>query len=470
MNKSILIVICDFLILSMLALARFDKAAPPDPNAHVTSAAPIAAAAQSDVVDSLRDSLRGEEQARAELVVNLEDRARALANEKSRAEALEQEKSRLQGEAERLERLSRELEQQRSALAGQYQMSQEERDRLRDEMVAAQARERLMQQQLESARSDLAQARGNIAVLQEARGRAERENAVLSTRLESASQNQQRMESEMGTLREEKNAVSRSAAELAHSVGTLAQVQEEQSAALRTEIRATTHLSLNEVFDLFRRSRAAVRSSVRVKTLIADADASFERYAVCAKDSGGRLLALCETGGTALRPAALGNVRSLSATLRFPGKSFEADKALFLASDPRVILFPVPDSLANDPAVRPFALEDNPLRFPTAVVVTANGEKYGEAPIRVIPGTNRYVDVETSLANVLFGSFSPDEGDLVFSLNGRLIGFMVSSGRAIVLKDLATDGELPLGAAYDASRASFLSTRFSLSAEGAGLK
>ncbi|HNX05763.1 MAG TPA: hypothetical protein PKI32_09690, partial [Opitutales bacterium] len=164
--------------------------------------------------------------------------------------------------------------------------------------------------------------------------------------------------------------------------------------------------------------------------------------------------ALCETGRTSLRPSSLASIRAVTASLLIPGsKSFEAEKAGFLRADPRIALFPVPASFANDPSVRPFETEDNPLRFPTAVVVTSGGEEYGEAPIRVMSGTSRYVEVQNSLANVLFGSFSPSEGDLVFSMNGKLIGFMVSSGRALVLKEVASGGEIGLGAAFDPARA-----------------
>jgi hypothetical protein len=465
MNHSLLIVICDFLLLSMLALARFDKAAPLDPNARAAMATPVSQAVQSDVVDSLRDSLKGEEAARVELSKSLEERAKVLEAERSRSETLEEEKNRLQGEADRLERLSGELEEKRSSLAGQYQLSQQERDRLRDEVVAAQARERLMQQQMEATQNELLTARGNIATLQEEKARVERESAVLATRLEGAAQSQQKLEGEMATLREEKNAASRSAETLARNVGELAEVHQATGEAIRKEIRDTTHLSINEVFTLFRKSRAVVRASIRTKILLGEVDASFEKYAVFAKDAQGGVYAMAEVGHTALKRQSLSSLRAASATMLLPGmKSFEAESVLFLSSDSRVALFPVPAPLAGDAAVRPFEIEENPLRFPTAVVVTTGGEKYGEAPIRVIPGNGSYVEVQTSFANVLFGSFVPSEGDLVFSLNGKLIGFMVASDRAVVLKKVTGGGRLPLGGAFDAGRAAALGAAL---AEGA---
>jgi len=440
MNRSLLIVICDFLLLSMLAMARFDKQTPPEPNtAVVEKAAPMSEVAGPDIVSSLQDSLQSEADAKAGLAQLLETRARELDEQRARTEALEQETSRLQGEEERLERLRLQLET--------------ERDKLREEGIAALAREKLIQEQLARRENELRSARENVAALQNEKGIAERDKAVLAERLEGAVAERRRLEGEVTTLRVEKQEAHAEAAKLATHVGDLAQAQQKSTQAISEKIRQVTPLSLNEVFDNFRKNRAALRFSTREALLIGEGEGSYERYTVLVKDSAGRVFSLCETANTPLRLGALSRLRAISASMALPGgKTHPVGKASFLRADPRIVAFPTDAATIATAKAQPFALEDAPLRFPTAVVVTAGGERYGEAPIRVIPGTARYIEVQTSLANVLFGSFVPSEGDLVFSENGNLIGFMVSSGRAICLSDLSQAASIDLGDAFSAAR------------------
>jgi predicted nucleic acid-binding Zn-ribbon protein len=440
MNRSLLIVICDFLLLSMLALARFDKTPEPAQNVAVQKIAPITELAGQDIVGSLKETLKSEADAKASMAQLLDERAKELARQRERTEQLEQETSRLQGEEERLERLRLQLEA--------------ERDKLREETIAAQAREKLVQDQLARREAELKAAQDNVNALQNEKGLAERDKAVLAERLDSAVSERRRLEGEVSTLREEKQAAHAEAAKLAANVGELAQAQHQTTEAISKKIRQVTPLSLNEVFDNFRKNRASIRFTTREAVLIGETDATYERYSVLVRDAGNKVYALCETAGTPLRLATLNRLRAVEGTLTLTGgRTTPAKSANFLRTDPRIVAFPMDEADLATIKAQPFALEDTPLRFPTAVVITAGGERYGEAPIRVVPGTSRYIEVQTSIANMLFGSFVPAEGDLVFSENGNLIGFMVSSGHAICLSDLAQTTSLDLGDAFTTAKA-----------------
>jgi hypothetical protein len=451
MNRSLLIVLCNFVLLCMLALVRFEKAAPGSLPAHASLAAPIAEVSRADIVDSLKESLKDEQDTKADLARMLDARAAELDRERTRTEALEQEKSRLQGEQERLERLRKELEADRASLAGQVQMSTAERDRLRDQIAAAEAREKLIVEQLAARDEELKKAKSDIATLQDEKSAAERDNALLAGRLEGAQEVRTRLEAEVNSLRADKITASAQTAKLAENVGQLAQAQKDAGAAISKEIQQSAPLSLNEIFDSFRRNRAVLHFATVESALIGESDAAYERYTVLACRPNGHVAALCESAATPLKLSVISSLRSIKAEMVVPGKkAFPIVSAGFLRADPRIVAFPAQEAAR---VLDCFQIEDNPLRFATAVVVTAGGERYGEAPIRVMPGTSRYIEVQTIVANKLFGSFAPTEGDIVFSLRGRLIGFMVSSGRAICLSDLSEATTLNFGSAFDAQQA-----------------
>ena len=424
MNRSLPIVLCNFMLVSMLAVTHFEKSAAPGEE-RARPATPIVDVAKGDIVDSLKASLKNEEATKAELAHMLDARAADLDRERTRTEALEQEKSRLQGEQERLERLRKQLEDERASLAGQVQMSQTERDKLRDDIAAAQAREKLIVEQLAQSQKDLKQAQADNAALQERVNVAERDKAVLAERLEGAQAVRLSLESEIATLRGDREAASAQAAKLAENVGQLAQAQKDSQNTIAQQIRQAAPLSINEIYDSFRHNRAALRFTARETVLIGDGEDACERYTVLVRRANGHVLALCESAGTPLRLSVLGGLHSITAEMIVQGqKSYPVARVGFMRVDPRIVAFPADGATAaGAPCVQ---LEDSPLRFSTAVVVTADGDRYGEAPIRIMPGTSRYIEVLTSMSNKLFSSFAPSEGDLVFSLRGNLIGFMVS--------------------------------------------
>lgn len=475
MNKSLLIVICDFLLLSMLALARFDRTPPEPPKAE----APVTMQqnAAPDLVDTLKASLENEAQQREQMAKQLEARAEDLQNEQSHTQELEQEKSRLEGEQLRLQRLREQLEAQRAELKEQVQQEQEklketqtahqqqlaqtqkEREKMLADIATAQERQRLLQEQLTNRESALEQARSDMRSLEQQKNEVERDRAVLSTRLESAQVAQQRLEGEISTLRTEKDAAHKTAARLAENVGELAQAQHDTQETLKEEIRQVTPLSINTLYDRFRQNRGVLRLNAVESGLLGDNQARMERYTVFVKDASGNVYAIAENTSTPVGPSRLSDLRSLNAELLLPGNRIEAiGQVRYLQADPSIILLPINPATLQEAGIEPYIVEDTPFRFANAVIVTAGGEKYGEVPIRVNPLSKRYIDVENSIANRLFGSFSPTAGDLVFSQNGNLIGLMVGRGRAILLGNLFAGLSLNLGDGFDPQEAKAAAT------------
>ncbi|NBR97538.1 MAG: hypothetical protein EBT48_08045, partial [Verrucomicrobia bacterium] len=91
MNKTLLLILCDFLLLNLLALTRWDKnELPPNP----TPLASSPTSAREDVVDALRLTLEEEKANREKLAQDLattrdESRARATVLDQARARTTE---------------------------------------------------------------------------------------------------------------------------------------------------------------------------------------------------------------------------------------------------------------------------------------------------------------------------------------------------------------------------------------------
>ncbi|MFM8653852.1 MAG: hypothetical protein ACKODZ_03845, partial [Verrucomicrobiota bacterium] len=96
MNKTLLLILCDFLLLNLLALTRWDKTEAPPP----TPVAGRTASAQDDVVAALRLTLEEEKSNREKLARDL---ATTQDESRSRAAVLDQARTRTTELSERLQ-------------------------------------------------------------------------------------------------------------------------------------------------------------------------------------------------------------------------------------------------------------------------------------------------------------------------------------------------------------------------------
>ena len=89
MNKTLLLILCDFLLLNLLALTRWEKAEPPRPKRPpVPELAANAVTKEQDLVETMRQSLSDEKAVRDELAQKLSAADLALAaREQSLAQA-----------------------------------------------------------------------------------------------------------------------------------------------------------------------------------------------------------------------------------------------------------------------------------------------------------------------------------------------------------------------------------------------
>ena len=150
MNKTLLLVLCDFLLLNLLALTRWDKnELPPVP-------APLASqptSAKDDVVSALRLSLEEERTNREKLARDL---ATTRDESKTRATILDQARARTAELSERLQK----TEQESLRLA---QQSGIESERSRASLETAQAEAAALRQAQEKLRTEAESLRSQLA-------------------------------------------------------------------------------------------------------------------------------------------------------------------------------------------------------------------------------------------------------------------------------------------------------------------
>ena len=127
----------------------------------------------------------------------------------------------------------------------------------------------------------------------------------------------------------------------------------------------------------------------------------------------------------------------------------------FLKSDPRIIIAPIgpPDSVpVKALGVKPFKLPDhkkNPraaFKYPKAFLMKKNGQNFGEVVFQRDLKNPDYVKMDKSFIRSTFmGEFNPTRGDLVFSQTGELLGIMANSQYCHLIKSVDPVGAVVFG-------------------------
>ena len=122
---------------------------------------------------------------------------------------------------------------------------------------------------------------------------------------------------------------------------------------------------------------------------------------------------------------------------REDGKTQSLHHIRFLKSDPRIIIAPVgpPDSAqVKALGVKPYKLAVRPFKFPKAFIMKKDGRKFGEVIFQMDPKNRDYVKLEKGFIRSIMGEFTPSQGDLVFSQTGELLGIMANSKYCHIIK------------------------------------
>jgi len=436
MNKTLLLIMCDFLLLNLLALTRWEKAEPS--HTQLESAAPRssanAPAINADMVELMRVSLEDEKATREALAGQLSSTQGTLSEKEKNLAALQQQKGQLEGALSATQTSARELEKRYSAAAQDAFLSKEQLAKLQRELEERRAEAERQQAELSRMERQNAEARQRIENLNVAVRVAEQEKQLISQNLTEAKQQVEVERLERAKVQEQTTQLTQGVTQLATKSGELSQ-----------EIRENRPINTNVIFSEFLANRVQSSLTARRPGLFSPTVKDKDTQTVLVSD-GNRVYALMHISDT---PFTLGEVPTdydqVSGRLTRGTFSAPITELQFLRLDPRVIVVPIDASLASLMGAKVYQLAKEPFKFPEAVLVRADDGRYGDTPFRIDQSNSNYVKLDNRITTRLFGEIAPKRGDLVFSKTGDLIGIMVNSDYCAVLGNFGAAFTLKTG-------------------------
>jgi hypothetical protein len=429
MNRSILIVICDFLLLSLLTFSTdinrmADENTQPPTKVVVASNTPVNAGADLAAVMQ-----------------------RALQDERASREQLQQQLAQIRGATTQQQTQLGERDQENRRLQQQFAASQTNIENLGSQLQAVSTQAQMSEQQLKLAKAETHHDAQLIAALHQQLESLALSNLLVQTEKQrlgnqlQLAEVEQRDATERATmLQQEVQAAHAENTELAKGFQTLAT----NSSQLRQEIQANTALAPNTIFSKFVSNRVeagiiADRSSWYGE----DVSKSKSAETVLVTD-GTNIFALCHVQDTPLTLWDPGtDWDKFTGTITWQSEKVPIHSLWFDGQDPRVVLIPVSQADAARLGCKPFHISSDPYRFQDAVLVGADEGYYGECNFQIDLDTSHYLRLDRSLLKGLFGKFNPSRGDLVFSRTGDLLGIMVNNTYCLTIRNFVAAATIP---------------------------
>ncbi|MGO8837075.1 MAG: hypothetical protein ACLQAH_01030 [Limisphaerales bacterium] len=422
MNRSILIVICDFLLLSLLTFSTdLSKMVGEDEGATATAkvdAVPKSDPSGKDLAAVMKQALTEEQKNREQLQAELA-KAREVARQQQ----------------QQYEQQAQQLQQQQSNLQQQYAAAQASIRDLNQKLQNSSTETSMTKEQLAAKEAEIKKQKDLAAAQQQ-------QLAQLNNQLHAADMEKRIATGQVALMQQQVEAERAQNVRLAESVKTLAT----NSGALTQEIRENRALAPNTIFDEFVKNQVQT-SVVASRTGLFGADLSKTKTGktVLATD-GRRIFALCHVLDTPLTLWDPGtDWQGLIGTLTYSQTQVPIHSICFHIQDPRVVFMPVTKAEADQLGCKVYPIASEPYKFQDAVVIGAQGDYYGQCSFQIDLNTPEYVKLDRNLLKGLFGKFNPSRGDLVFSRGGELLGVMANNTYCLMLNDLREAGSLQFG-------------------------
>jgi uncharacterized coiled-coil DUF342 family protein len=432
MNRTLLLILCDFLLLTLLALTDWQKAAPtpaaPKPPAAAVAPGSGAATKDDDIVSVMKLSLEDERTQREQLSQQLQTTQTTLGE---REKALSDTASALSETRTKADTLAR----QYTAAAADASMTKEQLAQLQRDLERRQAEAERQAKELAALEKAQAEARAKIEDLSVSVRVAEVEKQQLRAATET-------LKTQVEAERAERIKVQQTTTELAQGVGQLA----DSSNALTKEIRENRPINVNVLFNEFLANRVQIALTGTRPFLFRTLTENRETRTVFVTD-GRDTYALLHINDTpfAMLSDANWNWNTLTAEFRKDGYRSAVDRLTFLAVDPRVAVLPVSPEQQAALGVKAYPVALEPFKFTEALIIANGGTGYGEIPFKLDPTHPSYVRMDNRLVRRLFGDFSPSRGDLVLSKTGELLGIMVNNEYCALVNNFLTSQVIRTG-------------------------
>ena len=436
MNRSILIVICDFLLLSLLTFSTdINRMADENtqPPTKVVVATNSAVTAGADLAAVMQRALEEERNVQQQLQQQLAQIRSAATQQQSQLGEREQENQRLQHQFAAAQTNVENLSRQLQTTTAQAQQSQQQSQEWQQKLAETQAEARRQ--------AELAAAlRQQFDLLNQSNQLALTEKQRLGNQLQLAEAEQRAANARASLLQQEVQATHAENARLAEGFQTLAT----NSSQLTQEISENRALAPNTIFSDFVSNRVAtVILAARTGWLGTDLSQDKTTETILVTD-GTNYFALCHVQDTPLKLWDPGtDWDKLTGKLTWHTAQVPIHSLAFHQQDPRVVMIPVTPAEARQLGCKVYRLSSDPYKFQDAVLVGADAGYYGECNFQIELETPQYLKLDRSLLRGLFGKFNPSRGDLVFSRTGELLGLMVNNTYCLTIHHFTSAASFP---------------------------
>ena len=500
MNRSLLLVVCDFLLLSILALARFDvpkDAVIAQDNQKVVSKEVIERISDGenydDVVaeleatnETLLENLSSDKDALVEQKLKLESeialrqkeleqKEQEIASKNAVIEGNQQELDLAKKEAVKLAAQREEIERKREELLQSNAASKKELELLAKNLEQAKKKSEELaeikaekEKEAEAARLELAasveRAKAQELAAVEAKALLMEEKKRSDELLASTAKIDQKIDTinkgldgvgqdlknvgeglvgvgeKISTVSEDVSSVKEGVSKVEKDVQESVEVQKENFRKLNE--RQTR--SVNEIFTRFEQNKVSLNLdfTYRGGLIPSNRNDQFSMDTILMVD-GKFVYALVHAKDSPFRVEF--NPRNLVAVSgNITGSKLKTPipvKEIAFMDDPRIMIVPLyadPEELRKSTGLELFHAPENPFLFDDAVVIDVNDGRFGQTKCLRDEKDGRYIEVDEKHFAFLTGAFNPGKGDLVFSQKAELLGIMVNGDYAFHIKNLGS--------------------------------
>ncbi len=492
MNKSLLIVICDFLLLSLLSIANFDKPAQNNAQKREAKAALESETfVQTQMLETLKKALDAEQQRHLSLskdVEALSKKAEAnLKQSQTQTEIIKQRENQLKQiqtakkelEKERAEILKRSedleakvasadkrnaaLESEIILATGKLEKSAKERIDLERKLGQMQQTDATIKTQLHSAQEQLRQNKENLERLQVESNKLKLENRAieaekraLSTQLEVAAtktkiyeENLKRAQTLINIEKAEKEKMFTHAEKLSANVSNLATTQKTLSKNIDNLRPQTASETFEKISPLF----VSVAFKFSEGGILGRKNAS-KKIQVLPIKIGSRTFIFFDAKASPLKFTKDAEAPdALDIVVQANNKIF-APETLFLAKGTRETLaVELPADFIQANKSIPLVAKQETFRFSDCIVVNPETKYYGQAPFMANFTNKQYAKLDVGVIESIFKTFSPSTNDIAFARSGEALGILTSSSDLFIPRDLQSERTLSLGKSYNKASA-----------------
>jgi hypothetical protein len=455
MNRTILIVICDFLLVSLLAFSTVDinKVADQTSPRAIAPSEPAATnriGGRQDLGDVMRLALEEERKHQESLSTEL-SRTRATAEQreallKQRDAELQQRGAELQG----IQQRASQLQEREAGLLKQMGVAQSNIANLQQQLQAntletvitkeqRAAEEAEVKKQLDKA----AQLRMQLAALERSNQLVTAEREQLANRLQVTEAEKTAAAARLAQAQQDLTLQHQENVKLAEGVKLLST----NSSELAREIRENRSLAPNTIFNELATNRVTVNfEGVKPGFFGGDSTKNKQTESILVTD-GTNDYAICHVQETLFSLWEPGTPwRTMTGTIAHGSTEFPVNSLSFYALDPRIALMPIPRDWAVQMGCKVYKMASDPYKFQDAVVVGARQGYYGECQFQMDLSSPQYLRMDHNTLKGLFGKFNPSTGDLVFSRTGDLLGVMANNSYCIILRNFDSVATIGFGA------------------------